>query len=70
MAIATLIRLFSELRGTLKSHDAVYARMLNGHCIIQRKPDRSAHIPTPAETANRRRFGQLYGTARKKHPPP
>ena len=70
MALVTLIRPFAALRGTLKSHDSVYTRMLNGKCVMQRKPDRSSHIPTPAETANRQRFGAIYGTARRKHPPP
>ena len=70
MAIVTLIRPFAEMHGSLKSRDNVYTRMLNGKCIIQRKPDRSVHIPTPAETANRQRFGTIYGTARKQHPPP
>lgn len=69
MAFATLIRPFTELRGTLKNHDKVYTRMLNGKCVIQSKPNRSSHVPTPAETANRRRFGEIYGTARKTHPP-
>jgi hypothetical protein len=34
--------------------------------IVQARPDRSGHVVTAAEAANRRAFGQRYGTDRRK----
>lgn len=34
--------------------------------IVQARPDRSGHIATPAEAANRKAFGRRYGTGRKR----
>ena len=65
MAIANLIDPIAELRGQLKNTDKVYARMLNGKCVLQRKPNRAEHVPTKREAENRRRFGEKYGTSRK-----
>lgn len=33
--------------------------------IVQARPDRSGHVATPAEAANRQAFGRRYGTGRK-----
>ena len=34
--------------------------------IVQARPDRSGHVATPAEAANRKAFGKRFGTDRKK----
>ena len=33
--------------------------------IVQARPDRSGHVATPAEAANRKAFGERFGTARR-----
>jgi len=48
----------AAMRGALT--DNYYCRMLKGHLIIQHKPCRHGHIPTPREAANQRRFAALY----------
>ena len=47
-----------EIRGTLGPD--VYARVVRGKCIIQRRPDRSRHVPSEAELKNRKKFAQKY----------
>ena len=37
-----------------------YCRLYRGKTIIQRRPDRSNHVKTPAEAANQQRFAALY----------
>jgi len=44
--------------------DRYYCRQYRGQNIIQRRPDRSNHVKTPAEAANQQRFINQY--ARKK----
>ena len=62
--IANLQNPIAAIRGALSLSGQYYARMLNGKCVIQRKPNRSQHVPTPDETANRQRFIAHY---RKSH---
>lgn len=52
------------IRGALSLDSRYYARMLNGQCVIQRKPNRSNHLPTQEETANRQRFIARYRKTR------
>jgi len=67
MAQATLMYPFATLQGNLDDKGKLYSRLLNGKLIVQHKPNRKNHIPTPAEAANRRSFGARFGTARKKN---
>ena len=66
--IANLSNPIAAIRGALSLGSHYYARMLNGQCIIQRKPDRSNHIPSSAQLAAQQSFGTKFGTERKKHP--
>lgn len=43
-----------------------YCRLYRGKTIIQRRPNRSNHIKTPAEAANQQRFAQRFAGSRKK----
>ena len=57
--------------GVLMGSDPFYIRRYKRkdgtvHYIVQARPNRSEHIPTPAEAANRKAFGERYGTARRK----
>ena len=52
------------LRGKLRQ-DGFYFRKYRGQQVIQKCPDRSQHIKTPAEAANQLRFIEKY---RKKKP--
>ena len=42
-----------------------YCRLYRGKTIIQRRPDRSNHIKTPAEAANQHRFAAQYAGSHK-----
>ena len=46
------------LKGNLG--EQYYCRMYRGKTIIQRRPDRSKHVKTPAEAANQQRFAERY----------
>jgi len=65
MATAKLIYPFQAIHGQLKASDRYYCRMLNGQCILQRKPRRS----TPAQRAMRHAFGQRYQGTHPVAPP-
>ena len=59
-----------SVQGILMGSDPFYLRRYkcrDGRIlhIVQARPDRSGHIATPAEAANRRAFGQRFGTARR-----
>lgn len=58
--IANLQDPIAAIRGALSLGSRYYARMLNGQCVIQRKPNRSNHVPTQQETDNRQRFIARY----------
>lgn len=64
MAIAKLTDPIAELRGQLKNSDTVYARMLNGKCVLQHKPQHSS----PKQQAMRKAFGEKYKGQRKAFP--
>lgn len=66
MAEARLMYPFASMQGNLDDKGKLYIRRLNGKLIVQHKPNRTNHIPTPAEAANQQQFGARYGTARKK----
>jgi hypothetical protein len=56
--------------GVLMGSDPFYIRRYrckNGSIkhIVQARPDRSGHIATEAERANRKAFGERFGTAHK-----
>jgi len=55
---ATPICPIETMHGSLTPN--FYCRMVNGQLIIQRKPNRKGHIPTPNEAANQQRFAALY----------
>ncbi len=63
--IANLQYPFKAIRGALALGSGYYARMLDGQCVIQRKPNRKNHIPTPSETANQQRFIANYRKTKK-----
>jgi hypothetical protein len=57
-------------RGIMMGDDPFYIRRYrckDGRVlhIVQARPIRSGHVPTEAEAANRKAFGQKYGTGRK-----
>lgn len=54
------------MHGKFSEKSKTYVREINGKFITQHCPDRSAHVATEAEAANRRAFGAKYGTGRKK----
>ena len=59
-----------SVRGIVMGSDPFYLRRYtrrDGRIlhIVQARPDRSGHVATPAEAANRKAFGERYGTARK-----
>ena len=56
---------FAAIRGALDLKGQYYARLLNGKCVIQRKPNRKNHIPTPNEIANQQRFIAQYRKKKK-----
>ena len=68
MAKATLIHPIKSLHGTLAKDNRFYIRTLNGKTIIQRKPDRSKHIPTEKEKQNQERFKHTYVKKSNKTP--
>ncbi len=45
-------------------------RMPSGTQVIQRKPNRSNHVPTPTEAANQLRFKQHYAISSATTPRP
>jgi len=55
---ATPIYPIESMHGNLTP--GYYCRMLNGRLIIQRKPCRRGHVPTPCEAANQRLFAAQY----------
>ena len=65
---AELILPIACLRGKLRN-DGYYFRLYRGQQIVQRCPDRSRHVKTPAEAANQQRFAARYA-GRHQHPPP
>lgn len=58
--IANLQNPIAAIRGALSLGSHYYARMLNGQCVIQRKPNRSNHVPTQAEIDNQQSFIARY----------
>lgn len=61
-----------SIRGKLMGTDPFYLRRYtcrNGEVIhiVQRRPNRTEHVATPAEAANRKAFGIRYGTERQKN---
>jgi len=64
MAKATFIEPIATLSGAISPDDRFYVRVLNGKCILQRKPTvRSSRRKAACEA-----FGHTYGTMRKKSP--
>ena len=58
-----------SVRGILMGTDPFYIRRYPERGggvmhIVQARPDRSRHIPSPAEAANRVSFGAQFGTQR------
>lgn len=51
------------LKGNLAGQ--YYCRLYRGKTIIQKRPDRSKHIKTPAEATNQQRFAALYAGSHK-----
>ena len=60
-----LIIPIDSLTGKLRQ-DGFYFRKYRGQQIIQKCPDRSQHVKTPAESANQQRFAQQFAGSRKK----
>ena len=54
-----LIMPVEALRGKL-GEDGFYFRLYKGVQIVQRCPDRTGHVKTPAEAENQRRFAERY----------
>ena len=59
-----------SVRGIIMGSDPFYIRRYrckDGSIkhIVQTRPNRSEHVATPAEAANRAAFGKKYGTGRK-----
>ena len=57
MAEVELSAPIGALRGDLRKRGDLYARMLYGKCVIQKKPRRSSEI----QRAMRKAFGSRYG---------
>ena len=57
MAIAVLREPYKEFRGSAFFDDSVYARMLNGRCILQRKPRKQSE----KQKRMREAFAEKYG---------
>ena len=58
-----------SVRGILMGTDPLYIRRYPERGggvmhIVQARPNRSSHVPSPAEAANRVSFGAQYGTQR------
>ena len=66
MSTVKFIDPIAGVHGKLSGESNTYIRKVNGKFITQRCPDRSNHVASEAEAANRRAFGAKYGTARKK----
>ena len=62
--LVELIIPIDRLRGQLKK-DGYYFRMYRGQQIVQRCPDRSGHVKTPAEAENQRRFAETWGRGKR-----
>lgn len=58
--IAELIIPIETLKGKLRK-DGYYFRVYKRKQIVQRCPDRSKHVKTPAEAANQQQFAQTWG---------
>ena len=63
--LVELIIPIDRLRGQLKK-DGYYFRMYRGQQIVQRCPDRTGHVKTPAEAENQRRFAETWGRGKRK----
>ena len=61
MAIVTLKRPIAEARGILKKRDRYYIRMLDGQCIVQRRPK----CYSEKQRAMRKAFGARYSGSTK-----
>lgn len=55
------------LKGNLG--EQYYCRLFRGRTIIQRRPNRSNHVKTPAEQANQQRFAHQYAGRQHEHKP-
>ena len=53
-----------SLRGKL-SEDGFYFRKYRGQQLVQKCPNRSGHVKTPAEAANQQRFAQRFAGSHK-----
>ena len=62
--LVELIIPIDRLRGQLKK-DGYYFRMYRGQQIVQRCPDRTGHVKTPAEAENQRRFAETWGRGKR-----
>lgn len=72
MGKVSLVIGIDSVRGLLMGSDPFYIRRYRRKDgtilhIVQARPDRSGHKATPAEAANRKAFGERYGTARRKN---
>ena len=61
----------NSVQGLIMGSDPFYLRRYrckDGRVmfIVQARPDRSRHVATPSEAANRIAFGKRYGTERRK----
>lgn len=61
MAIVTLKEPYATFMGSLFTRDDVYARMLNGQCILQRKPRKASE----KQKAMRKAFAEKYAGRRQ-----
>ena len=66
MAIAVLREPYKEFRGSAFLDDQVYARMVNGRCILQRKPRRQSE----KQRQMRKAFAEKYAGKRQAHAGP
>ena len=66
MEIVTLKRPIAEARGILKKRDRYYIRMLDGQCIVQRRPNRKGHVATEKERRHQMEFVRKWGGWNKK----
>lgn len=66
MATATLLAPIMMLHGKIDRKSNVYFRELNHKQVVQTWTRHEDYQPTEAEQANRKAFGQRFGTMRKK----
>lgn len=62
MAVVSYLEPIAALRGDLRKKGGLYARVVHGRCIVQRKPRQSSE----KQRAMRQAFGARYGG---RHPP-